>query len=74
MFSEIDAQHDLALKRDEEHTALVNENIRMKREALEREETGKIQQMKLENDKMKELFSNNTTDLNSVRTSHVQEH
>lgn len=42
MFAEIDQQHAIALKRDEEHTALVNENIRMKRESLEREETEKI--------------------------------
>ena len=71
MFADIDLQHERAKKKDEEDTAQVNENIRMKREALEREETGKIQQMRKENDKMLEFYNNSSAEMQSVRTSHV---
>ena len=43
MFTEIDQQHEIAKKRNEDHNALVNENIRLKKEALEREESEKVQ-------------------------------
>ena len=68
MFADIDLQHERAKKKDEEDTAQVNENIRMKREALEREETGKIQQMRKENDKMLEFYNNSSAEMQSVRT------
>ena len=71
MFADIDLQHERAKKKDEEDTAQVNENIRMKREALDREETGKIQQMRKENDKMLEFYNNSSAEMKSVRTSHV---
>ena len=71
MFADIDLQHERAKKKDEEDTAQVNENIRMKREALDREETGKIQQMRKENDKMLEFYNNSSGEMQSVRTSHV---
>ena len=39
-----------------------------KKEALEKEETGKIQQMKKENFKMLELFNNSSAELTSVES------
>ena len=42
MFIEIDQQHEVAKKQNEEHNAIVNENIKMKKEALEREESEKV--------------------------------
>jgi hypothetical protein len=58
IFTVIDQKHEIAKKRKEEHSALVNENIWLKREALERDESEKVQKMKIENNKMKELFRN----------------
>ena len=65
MFAEIDQQHEAALKKDEEDTAKVNEKNKKKKEALEKEETGKIQQMRKENLKMLELFNNSSAELTS---------
>jgi hypothetical protein len=52
----------------------VAENIRLKREALERDELERVHKMKMENEKMKELFRKSTADLQSVKAFHAQEH